>query len=134
MSNKYGADKLAILAFPSDEFGGQELKTCGEIEAFTTKAGVDAAKGFHMMEKVQVNGPSASPVWQYLKGSCDSCGADVRWNFAAQFVVDQNGKTVKRVSDYGRWQTCDTANVHFFKSKQLAEGTDGGISGGTQRH
>mmetsp|Transcript_15394 Transcript_15394/g.38939 ORF Transcript_15394/g.38939 Transcript_15394/m.38939 type:complete len:112 (+) Transcript_15394:268-603(+) len=101
MSNKYGADKLAILAFPSDEFGGQELKTCGEIEAFTTKAGVDAAKGFHMMEKVQVNGPSASSVWQYLKGSCDSCGADVRWNFAAQFVVDQNGKTVKRVSDAG---------------------------------
>ena len=54
-----------------------------------------------MMEKVQVNGPSASSVWQYLKGSCDSCGADVRWNFAAQFVVDQNGKTVKRVSDAG---------------------------------
>lgn len=96
MSKAYGADKLAILAFPSDEFGGQELKTADEICAFTDKAGVSADNGFYMMEKTKVNGPDAHPVWQFLKSKEPG---DVRWNFAAQFVVDKDGNVVKRAGN-----------------------------------
>ena len=48
------------------------------------------------MEKVDVNGPSTSPVWTYLKGACESCGGDVGWNFAAKFIVDKQGNVLKR--------------------------------------
>lgn len=49
------------------------------------------------MDKVDVNGPQTSPVWQHLKSSgCPGCDADVRWNFAAKFLIDKEGKVVLR--------------------------------------
>lgn len=86
---------MEILAFPCSQFGGQELKTNGEIEKFASEKGVQ----FTMMDKVDVNGAKASPVWNYLKGSCDSCAGDVKWNFACKFLVDKDGKTVERNGD-----------------------------------
>ena len=42
-----------------------------------------------MQAKVEVNGPSSSPVYQHLKAACDSCGGDIPWNFAAKFIIDK---------------------------------------------
>mmetsp|Transcript_4398 Transcript_4398/g.5918 ORF Transcript_4398/g.5918 Transcript_4398/m.5918 type:complete len:97 (+) Transcript_4398:203-493(+) len=83
------------MAFPCNQFGRQEPGTPEEIKAFASSKGVQ----FLVMEKIEVNGPSTHPVWQYLKSACGSCGGDVSWNFAAKFIVDKNGSVVERNSE-----------------------------------
>jgi len=47
------------------------------------------------MAKIKTNGPATDPVWQSLKAAFPG---DVRWNFAAIFVVDRRGVPVGRFS------------------------------------
>ena len=47
------------------------------------------------MAKVKTNGEAADPVWKSLKAAFPG---DVRWNFAAIFVVDADGVPVGRFS------------------------------------
>lgn len=59
--DKYGSDGLEILAFPSNQFGGQEPGTEATIKDFVnSRYGVT----FRMMSKVDVNGQFASPVFR----------------------------------------------------------------------
>ena len=50
-----------------------------------------------MFSKIEVNGPGAAPLYQWLKteqpGSGDS--PDIPWNFA-KFLVDPDGKAIRR--------------------------------------
>ena len=74
-----------ILAFPCNQFGEQEPGTADDIAAFAKSKGVQ----FTMMEKINVNGPDASRVYQYLK---KNTGVDfIKWNFATYFVVGPDG-------------------------------------------
>ncbi|KIZ00964.1 hypothetical protein MNEG_6998 [Monoraphidium neglectum] len=91
--DKYKDQGLEVVAFPCNQFGRQESGSPDQIRKFVdTKYGVK----FQMMEKVDVNGPSTHPVWQYLKGACAGCDGDVDWNFRAKFIVDKNGNVVAR--------------------------------------
>jgi len=49
-----------------------------------------ADKGFTgmMMDKIDVNGPNTDSVWAHLK---EKFPGDVRWNFAAKFIIDKAG-------------------------------------------
>ena len=53
-----------ILAFPCDQFGHQEPGTDEEIQQFCQ---LNYGVSFPMMSKVEVNGASAHPLWQWLK-------------------------------------------------------------------
>ena len=78
--------KVNILAFPCNQFGEQEPGTSEEINEFAVEEyGVE----FKMMEKVDVNGPSASIVYKYLKSVAGP--AMIGWNFATYFVVSPDG-------------------------------------------
>lgn len=67
---KYGGYGLEILAFPSNQFGGQEPGDEAAIKKFATeKYGVT----FRLMSKVVVNGPGAHPI--YKCASLDSAAA-----------------------------------------------------------
>ena len=92
LHDKYHGQGLDIVAFPCNQFGRQEPGSNAEIKAFAGKYGAK----FLMMDKIDVNGANASPVWAYLKQACENCGGDVRWNFAAKFVVDKSGTVVER--------------------------------------
>jgi glutathione peroxidase len=66
---KYGQYGLEILAFPSNQFGGQEPGTDDHIKRFvSSRYGVT----FRMMSKVDVNGEDTSPIFQYalLAAAC----------------------------------------------------------------
>jgi len=93
LDKDYGG-KLQIMAFPSNQFGAQEPYSCTEIRKFVDKFGVK----FHMMEKVQVNGPATHPVFQALKKATGSEDADIGWNFETRFLVHRNGIDVARFS------------------------------------
>lgn len=86
---------FVILAFPCNQFLGQEPGTAEEIEKFCTmKYNVT----FPIFEKIAVNGEKTHPLYVFLKSSLKLDGKnDIRWNFE-KFLIDRTGKPVKRFS------------------------------------
>eukprot|EP00986_Skeletonema_menzelii_P004043 scaffold1332_cov137-Skeletonema_menzelii.AAC.5 len=82
---KASAFGFNILAFPCNQFGEQEPKECGAIKEFALSKGVE----FTMMNKVDVNGSEASPVYLYLKKVAGP--PRITWNFATYYVVRPDG-------------------------------------------
>ncbi len=80
------SNNFEILAFPSNEFGGQEPDECPSIKQFAEKKGVD----FKMMYKTNVNGSNAHIVYKYLKAKGGP--SHISWNFATYFVVSPRGQ------------------------------------------
>lgn len=86
-------NKLAILAFPCNQFGSQEPGSNSEIKQFAAGFGVK----FDMFEKINVNGEEAHPLWKFLKEKQGGLlGAGIKWNFT-KFVIDKNGNPVARL-------------------------------------
>ena len=82
--NELSQCEFQILAFPCNQFGGQEPGTDAEIARFAESQGVK----FAMFAKVDVNGPETCAVWQYLKVQFPG---DIKWNFDTHFLVARNG-------------------------------------------
>jgi glutathione peroxidase len=81
-----------VLAFPCNQFGGQEPGSNPEIKAFAERKGFKGP----MFAKTDVNGSNAEPLWTYLKSQQGGMlTSDVKWNFT-KFLVDRSGKVVKR--------------------------------------
>ena len=83
-----------ILAFPCNQFGGQEPGSAQEIAQFCdTRFGVN----FPVFEKTDVNGPNAHPLYQHLKSAAPGLfGTEaIKWNFT-KFLIDRNGKVLER--------------------------------------
>lgn len=87
--------RFKVLAFPCNQFGGQEPGTHDEILAFSEK--FNARDKFTFFEKADVNGAKTREVFGYLKRKLpnDDTSTDIRWNFA-KFLVDANGSPYKR--------------------------------------
>lgn len=86
-------DKLVIVGFPSNDFGGQEPGSNEEIKAFCTRRyGVT----FPLGAKVEIKGPDAHPLYHWLteKSRNGVSDAEVRWNFH-KFLLDEHGCLVK---------------------------------------
>lgn len=83
-----------MLAFPCNQFGGQEPGTNDEILEFATS---NYGVTFPMFAKVDVNGDTAAPLYDWLRaeqpGEGDS--ADIAWNFT-KFLIDRSGAVVAR--------------------------------------
>ena len=96
LQNKYGEEKFSIIAFPCNQFGGQEPGSNEEIQEFCY---LNFQTSFPIMSKIDVNGADADPVYDFLKsekkGLLGSKG--IKWNFT-KFLVDQKGKVIKRYS------------------------------------
>jgi glutathione peroxidase len=83
-----------VLAFPCNQFGGQEPGTEAEILEFATSTyGVT----FPMFAKIEVNGDGAAPLYDWLKGSApgDGDSPDIAWNFT-KFLVGRDGSVLAR--------------------------------------
>lgn len=91
---KYKDKGLVILGFPCNQFGKQEQGNSGEIEDFCQ---INYGVSFPMFEKIEVNGPQAHPLYDWLKsqksGFLGSKG--IKWNFT-KFLLDRSGAVVKR--------------------------------------
>jgi glutathione peroxidase len=81
-------DGFVILGFPSNDFGGQEPGSAGEIAAFCKK---NYGVSFPMFEKVVTKGAEASPVYRLLG---DRFGPPA-WNFH-KYLVGKDG-TIRAV-------------------------------------
>lgn len=91
LHEKYG-DKLMLIGFPCDQFGGQEPGSESEIQSFCKK---NYGVTFLMASKIDVKGANQHPVYRWLT-SKDQNGVDnstVMWNFE-KFIIDENGNLV----------------------------------------
>ncbi len=91
---KYGDQGLAVLGFPSNQFASQDPGTNEEIGAFCVQ---NYGVSFPMMEKIEVNGPGAAPLYKWLvKEAPGFLGSQaIKWNFT-KFLVGKDGKVIKR--------------------------------------
>jgi glutathione peroxidase len=90
----YKDRRFAVLGFPCNQFGNQESGSEMEIKSFCE---MNFGVRFPLFAKVDVKGPKAHPLFQYLvKEKPGFLGfKDVKWNFT-KFLVDRSGKVVKR--------------------------------------
>ena len=83
---------LAVLAFPANEFGGQEPGTNSEIKEFCTGT---YHVTFPIFEKIVVKGEGAHPLYTQLAAQPAPLGGEPKWNFT-KFLVDRQGRVVAR--------------------------------------
>jgi len=118
LHNKYKERGLVVIAFPCNQFFGQEPGTSEQILSFcTSRYNIT----FPLMEKIDVNGSKSAPIYQWLRGKAPfkgypkehadfaamlnkihaesgsgfDTGDNIRWNFC-KFLVSRNGKKVTR--------------------------------------
>jgi len=87
---------FSVLGFPCNQFGLQEPGDAGHIGAFCEK---NYGVTFPMFAKIEVNGPNAHPLYQFLKQQKRGFLGMQRipWNFT-KFLVDRDGHVVQRFS------------------------------------
>jgi glutathione peroxidase len=85
---------LVILGFPCNQFGNQDPGSNDEIQNFCQS---NYGVSFQMMEKIEVNGSNAHPLFVWLKKQAPGIlGSEgIKWNFT-KFLVGRNGKVIKR--------------------------------------
>jgi len=85
-------DKLTIIGFPSNNFGGQEPGTNNEIKGFCEK---NYGVTFQMMEKILVKGSDMHPLYKWLSmKEQNGWNNDApSWNFC-KYLIDENGQVV----------------------------------------
>jgi glutathione peroxidase len=90
----YGERGLAVLGFPCNQFGAQDPGSNAEIGAFCQK---NFGVTFAMMEKIDVNGKDAHPLFKWLKQQAPGLlGSEgVKWNFT-KFLIGRDGQVIKR--------------------------------------
>lgn len=82
-------DKLVIVGFPANNFGGQEPGTNTEIKEFCKK---NYGVSFPMAAKISVKGDDTAPIYKWLCSKAENgvLDADIKWNFN-KFLLDENG-------------------------------------------
>lgn len=89
LSSKY-KNKVVVVGFPANNFGGQEPGSNEEIKAFCEK---NYGVTFAMAAKTSVKGSDIAPIFKWLtsKEQNGVLDAEVKWNFN-KFLLDENGK------------------------------------------
>ena len=89
-----------VLGFPCNQFGAQEPGDADEIAQFCK---VNFGVTFPLMEKVDVNGPDASPIFDWMKGEAKGLlgSKAIKWNFT-KFLIDRDWQVVKRYAPTDR--------------------------------
>ena len=90
----YKDQGLAVLGFPCNQFGGQDPASNTVIADFCQ---VNYGVSFTMMQKVNVNGSEAHPLYQWLCAEAPGLlgSKAIKWNFT-KFLVGRDGRVLKR--------------------------------------
>jgi glutathione peroxidase len=115
LNEKYRDRGLVCIGFPCNQFKEQDPGSDGEIEEFCR---LNYGVSFQIMKKIDVNGPQAHPIFEYLKQQAPSeeyhgikakaaatlfktistsveKPSDIKWNFT-KFLISRDGTVVKR--------------------------------------
>ena len=94
LHQQYGAQGLAVLGFPCNQFASQDPGDDAQIASFCQK---NFGVSFQMMSKIKVNGEGAHPLYQWLTAEAPGLlgSKAVKWNFT-KFLVGKDGRVIKR--------------------------------------
>ena len=89
---KHG-DKVTVLGFPANNFGGQEPGTNEQIATFCEK---NYGVTFPLFGKVSVKGDDTAPLFKFLadKSKNGAVSEAPNWNFC-KYLVNEQGQVVK---------------------------------------
>lgn len=88
----YNSQGFEILAFPCNDFGGQEPGTNEEINTFcSSNYGIT----FQLFDKVKILGEDKSALYERLTNNDVTEKSDIKWNFE-KFIISKNGNIVAR--------------------------------------
>jgi glutathione peroxidase len=86
-------DKLVVVGFPANNFGGQEPGTNQDIKTFCKE---NFSVSFPMSGKVSVKGEDIDPLFKYLTETANpDFTGEIKWNFE-KFLLDENGNLIHR--------------------------------------
>ena len=117
LNQKYKDKGLVVIGFPCNQFKEQDPDTDSQIEEFCQ---INYGVSFQIMKKIDVNGSSADPIFEYLKEQAPTEAynglkakaakalfktisnsvekdSDIKWNFT-KFLISKDGNTIKRYS------------------------------------
>lgn len=91
---KRNENRLAILAFPCNQFGAQEPGDEAQIQSFCD---LNFNITFELFKKVEVNGDNAHPLFSYIKNQLPGVlgSKAIKWNFT-KFLFGPDGTPIKR--------------------------------------
>ena len=94
LHRQYAAQGLVVLGFPCNQFGAQDPGSHLQISEFCQK---NYGVSFPMMQKIDVNGDHAHPLFDWLKQQAPGLlGTQaIKWNFT-KFLVGRDGQVIKR--------------------------------------
>ena len=86
-------EKLVIVGFPTNDFGGQEPGTNADIKTFCQK---NYGVTFPMSEKITVEGKDVPELYKYLtqKSKNGKIDSKVEWNFQ-KYLIDEDGNLIE---------------------------------------
>ena len=94
LQNNYSSEVFSVLAFPCNQFGGQEPGTNEQITEFCS---LNYGNTFPIFSKIDVNGENAHPLFIFLtsekKGLLGT--QKIKWNFT-KFLINKDGEPVNR--------------------------------------
>ena len=96
LQETYADRGFSVLAFPCNQFGGQEPGSNEDVFAFAVD---EYQANFPMFAKIEVNGSGACELYQWLKAAKpdEDGGSDIPWNFT-KFLINKSGQVVARFS------------------------------------
>ena len=93
LQDLYGKKGFTVLAFPCNDFGGQEPGSAEEIRSFCQ---AKFQVNFPLFEKIHAKGPKKSPLYKTLtEETSKEIRGEVRWNFT-KFLINKKGEVVAR--------------------------------------
>ncbi len=94
LHEQYAGQGLTVLGFPCNQFGHQEPGSAEEIAGFCER---NFGVQFPMMEKVDVNGANAHPLYRWLEAQAPGLlgSKAIKWNFT-KFLLDRDGQVIRR--------------------------------------
>ena len=94
LQKSYANRGFSVLAFPCNQFGGQEPGSEEEIQSFCD---LNYQTSFPLFSKIEVNGAASHPLFNHLKEQAPGVlgSKRIKWNFT-KFLVNQQGEVVKR--------------------------------------
>ena len=96
-----------VVAFPCNQFGGQEPGTPEEIANFCQ---VNYGLSFPVMAKIEVNGAGAAPLYDWLKAEAPGIFGTqrIKWNFT-KFLIGRDGQVVRRFAPTAKPESIEGA-------------------------
>lgn len=92
LRNEFKNEGFEILAFPSNDFMGQEPLDGMEIQNFCER---NYETTFPILEKVHVKGKDQHPIFKFLSNKSENgkVNSTPKWNFH-KYLIDKEGKVV----------------------------------------